>query len=79
MILNVHIVYVGNLTFTFKILSISIKPVLNYNFLCVICRTARADSDGTALSFVSVNEMERLEAVEQALADTHRKSIKLKV
>jgi len=32
------------------------------------CRTARGDSSGTALSFVMVKEMPRLEAVKQTLS-----------
>jgi len=32
------------------------------------CRTARGDSTGTALSFVTVKEMPRLEAVKQTLS-----------
>ena len=35
-------------------------------------RTARADNQGTALSFVSIKETERLEAVEEALKDSYR-------
>ena len=34
-------------------------------------RTARADNQGTALSFVSMKEAGRLEAVETALKDTY--------
>ena len=32
------------------------------------CRTARGDSSGTALSFVTVKEMPRLDAVKQTLS-----------
>ena len=37
-----------------------------------IFRTARGDNQGTALSFVSVQEMKLLKAVEEALSGTQR-------
>ena len=57
--------------------NLSLALIRVYMYFLTIYRTARGDNQGTALSFVSVQEMKLLKAVEEALSCTQRESILL--
>ena len=53
-------------------------PLDTESYIHRVGRTARGDNAGTALSFVSVAEMKKLDAIEKALADSHGTNVRLK-